>query len=59
VRYPLVVNDIKVGSYTSDFNYRERDGREVVEDVKGVVTLVYKLKRALMRALYGIVIEEI
>jgi len=35
--------------YISDFNYRE-NGRLVIEDVKGMRTDLYKLKRAIMEA---------
>jgi len=58
-RYPLVVNGVKVGTYVADFRYVDEAGRVVVEDVKGVRTAVYRIKRLLMRALYGIEIEEV
>lgn len=57
-RYDLVVNGWRVGRYEADFDYR-RDGRLVVEDVKGHRTDAYRLKRALMRALFNIEIVEI
>jgi hypothetical protein len=57
VKYPLVVNGVRIGRYTSDFNYVE-DGREVVEDVKGHVTRDYRLRKLLMLALYGVEIRE-
>lgn len=44
-------------TYIADFRYYE-DGKPVVEDVKGVKTETYKLKRALMLYLYGIRIKE-
>lgn len=64
--YPLVVNQIRIASYRADFTYEERAGslrdgyfwRPVVEDVKGVQTPVYKIKRALMKAIHGIDIRE-
>lgn len=43
--------------YIADFVYRE-DGREVVEDVKGMVTDVYRLKSKLFARRYGIRIRE-
>ena len=43
--------------YVADFVYRE-DGREVVEDVKGVRTDVYKLKSKLFARRYGVSIKE-
>lgn len=44
--------------YIADFVYTE-NGREVVEDVKGVRTDVYVIKRKLMLQKYGIQIREI
>lgn len=43
--------------YVADFVYRE-DGREVVEDVKGVRTDVYKLKSKLFARRYGMSVRE-
>lgn len=43
--------------YVADFVY-EQAGREVVEDVKGVLTAVYKLKRHLMKHVFNIDILE-
>ena len=43
--------------YVADFVYI-RDGREIVEDVKGFKTAVYKKKRALMLKVHGIEILE-
>lgn len=44
-------------AYYADFVY-QRDGETVVEDVKGVRTDVYKLKKALMLWVHGISITE-
>jgi hypothetical protein len=57
VRYPLEVNGVPVATYVADFVYSEA-GREVVEDAKGVLLDVYKIKRKLMLALHGIEIRE-
>ena len=57
-----VVNGEKVGTYVSDFSYREcSDGRRVVEDVKSAPTRtsLFRMKRKLMKALYGIEIVEV
>ena len=43
--------------YVADFVYIE-NGIEIVEDVKGVKTPVYKLKKRLMAERYGIKIKE-
>lgn len=45
--------------YVSDFTYSDREtGEEVVEDVKGVRTDVYKLKSKLFARRYGMSIKE-
>lgn len=43
--------------YVADFVYVE-DGREVIEDVKGVRTDVYRLKSKLFARRYGMSIKE-
>lgn len=43
--------------YVADFVYAE-DGKEVVEDVKGMITDVYKLKSKLFARRYGMSIKE-
>ena len=43
--------------YVADFVYRE-DGHEVVEDVKGMRTDVYRLKSKLFARRYGMSIKE-
>lgn len=57
-RFKLVVNGVLVAVYVGDFQYTLANGDKVVEDVKGVKTPVYKLKKKLMKALYGIDILE-
>ena len=44
--------------YVADFVYTE-DNKMVVEDVKGVRTDVYRLKKRLLAERYGIVIKEV
>lgn len=58
-RYPLAVNGSKVCDYVGDFEYTLRSGERVLEDVKGMITPVYRLKRKLFRALYGFNIVEV
>ena len=50
--FPIVVNGVKVCTYEADFAYCE-DGSEVIEDVKGVATPVFRIKAKLMRAVWG------
>ena len=41
-------------AYEADFTYHDSDGTIVVEDVKGVETPVYKLKKKLFLYKYGV-----
>ena len=59
VKYPLTVNGEKVGTYAADFVVRFPDGKVQAQDVKGVRTPVYRLKKRLMKAIYKIEIVEI
>lgn len=45
--------------YIADFVYKDVKGVVHVEDTKGVLTDVYKIKRKLMLWRYGIQIEEV
>lgn len=58
VPYVITVNGLKVCKYVADFVYVDK-GREVVEDVKGMKTPTYNLKKKLMQAVYGIEIQEV
>lgn len=59
VAYPYAENGKHCFTYKSDFNYIiVATGHEVVEDVKGVKTPVYNLKKKLIEARYGIEITE-
>lgn len=59
VSYPYQENGRHCFTYKSDFNYvMTATGVEIVEDVKGVKTDVYKLKKKLIEARYGIEITE-
>lgn len=44
--------------YVADFVWTDSDGREHVEDVKGVRTEAYKIKKRLMWHILGIAVEE-
>jgi Protein of unknown function (DUF1064) len=61
VRFNLIVNNMLICVYVADFTYDESHNgqwRPIVEDVKGVRTDTYKLKRKLMQAVHGIEIHE-
>jgi hypothetical protein len=56
--FPLEVQGVLVCTYIADFSYSKRDDAWIVEDCKGVRTAVYRIKRKLMKAVYGIEILE-
>lgn len=58
VRYKLIVNNILITTYVCDFTY-EREGQFVVEDAKGMVLPIFKIKQKLMRACLGIDVKII
>lgn len=61
VTYNLVVEGKLVCKYRADFVYEElRKGvwAEVVEDVKGYRTPMYRLKKKLLKAIYGFDVRE-
>lgn len=64
-RFKLKIGDVDLGAYEADFVYKRKlkgysydVWDEVVEDCKGFRTTVYKLKKKLMLAIYGISIAE-
>jgi hypothetical protein len=58
VKFELTINGLKICSYIADFTYTQA-GDKVVEDVKGVKTREYILKKKLMLAIHGIKIKEV
>lgn len=46
-------------AYYADFAYTTKEGKEIVEDVKGIRTDVYVIKRKLMLYVHGISITEV
>ena len=61
VKFPIVVNDEKICDFILDFMYCHKSKR-VVEDVKSPITAknpVYRLKKKLLKALYGIEVQEV
>lgn len=46
-------------TYVADFRYKDENGNTVVEDVKGMLTEVYRIKKKLLRSLFGIEIKEV
>lgn len=58
-KFDFVLNGTKICSYFGDFKVDYRGGHSEIEDVKGVRTDVYKIKKKLMKAFYNIDIKEI
>lgn len=61
VAFPLDVNGYPVARYVCDFLYVQA-GERVVEDVKSAITRknpVYRIKRALMRAIHNVDVQEV
>jgi hypothetical protein len=63
-KFNCVVNNVKICQYRADFEYdtvldNKAIGNRVIEDVKGQVTDIYKIKKKLVESLYGIKIHEI
>lgn len=57
-KFDMHVNGVCVGYYKADFWYETPEGA-VVEDVKGMRTPLYKLKKKIVEAEYGFEITEI
>lgn len=57
-KYEIIWNDIFICEYRADFSYIEKNGAKIVEDVKGFHTYEYEIKKALMKAAFGIEIRE-
>lgn len=59
--YPLVVNGVKISSYTADFKVEYESGKvEIIDAKSGPTKKVegYRLRKKLMKALYDIDIIE-
>lgn len=53
------VDSNRVMHYIADFEYFDMYGNRKVVDVKGVKTRDYSIKKALMLAVHGILVEEV
>ena len=59
-RLSIHVYENKICNYFPDFQYWDKGAKKIIyEDVKGVKTPIYNLKKKLVRAIYGIEIREI
>lgn len=57
-KFPLEVSGTKVATYIADFKYF-RAQMPVIEDVKGMRTPAYRLKKKMFEAQYGVQITEV
>lgn len=59
-KFPIigVQSGYKICDYVSDFTYL-KDGVRIVEDVKGVKTALYSLKKKLVKEYYNVEITEV
>lgn len=57
-RFPITLNGNHICDYVADFSYYEKSGKLVVEDAKGVRTPMYRLKKKMVKAQYGIEVRE-
>ena len=59
VPFNLNVAGVHICKYIADFTYIDTKKNYIVEDVKGVITPVFKLKQKLMKAIHRIDIKII
>lgn len=57
-KYPVWINGHKCFTYVADATYVE-NGKQIIVDVKGVHTPLYRVKRKCVEAYYGIKITEV
>lgn len=58
-KYPIEVNGQRVCFYEADFSYKDKEGKLRIEDVKGVRTALFILKKKLLKAVHGLDVVEI
>mgnify|MGYP003148249089 CR=1 FL=1 len=56
--FPVHINGKRVCKYFADFKYTHQ-GQEIIEDVKGARTAIYRLKKKMVEAEHNIRITEI
>ena len=57
--FSLDVNGIHICKYRADFQYYDKDDNWIVEDVKGLMTDVFKIKARLMKACHNIDVQVV
>lgn len=59
VPFNILINGHVICTYKADFTYYDKERNYIVEDVKGYRTDIYKLKKKLVEASYGVNIKEV
>lgn len=59
IRYDIVVNEQKICRVLPDFCYTLKGGKVIVEDTKGIITPISKLKYKLLKAVHGVEVNII
>jgi hypothetical protein len=60
--FPITVHGVTVAKYIADFEYRDQDGKRIIEDVKSSATAknpCYRLKRKLVEVIHRITVTEV
>ena len=57
VKFSIDINDQHICEYIADSTYYTKSGKYVVEDYKGVILDLFKLKAKLVKALHGIEVK--
>lgn len=58
-KYTINGKKVRAIKYVADFVYIDQDVKTHIEDVKGIRTEVYKMKKKMFEYKYGIEIEEV
>jgi len=59
-KYPFHLHGKLMFTYIADFKYTDvHTGIEIIEDVKGVKTPIYNLKKKIIQEMYGFTITEV
>ena len=59
VPYKIDINGKHICTYLLDFKVEYGDGRVELVDVKGIATDMYKIKKKMVEAYYGVKIKEV
>ncbi len=58
-RFNFMVKGVKCFADVADFSYTTSSGAQIIEDAKGFKTDIYKLKKKLIEAAFGVEIKEV